>query len=72
MSIRDAIFTTAAVALSGLALAGILGTDAYSAAAGAEARGRMALAAHVETGCIDACQRLVARNMAQARAGGRP
>ena len=43
MSIRDGIFTTVAVALSGVALAGLLATDAYSQAAGAEARGLKAL-----------------------------
>ena len=56
MSIRDGIFTTVAVALSGVALAGLLGTDAYSQAAGAEARGLKALSMQVELGsdaCID-------------------
>jgi hypothetical protein len=47
--IRDGIFTTVAVALSGVALAGLLGTDAYSQAASAEARGLQALALQVET-----------------------
>jgi hypothetical protein len=56
MSIRDGIFTTVAVALSGVALAGLLGTDAYSQAAGAEARGLKALSMQVELGseaCVD-------------------
>jgi hypothetical protein len=51
MSIRDGIFTTVAVAISGVALAGLLGTDAYSSAAGAEARGFHALAAQVKMVC---------------------
>lgn len=51
MSIRDGIFTTVAVALSGVALAGLLGTDAYSQAAGAEARGLKALSMEVEMRC---------------------
>ena len=54
MSIRDGIFTTVAVALSGVALAGLLGTDAYSQAAGAEARGLKALSMQVELGS-EAC-----------------
>lgn len=49
MSMRDGIFTTVAVTLSGVALAGLLGTDAYSQAAGAEARGLKALSMQVET-----------------------
>ena len=56
MSIRDGIFPTVAVALSGVALAGLLGTDAYSQAAGAEARGLKALSMQVELGsaaCVD-------------------
>ena len=52
---RDGIFTTVAVALSGVALAGLLGTDAYSQAAGAEARGLKALSMQVEMVC-DGCQ----------------
>lgn len=51
MSIRDGIFTAVAVALSGVALAGLLGTDAYSQAAGAEARGLKALSMQVEMSC---------------------
>ena len=51
MSMRDGIFTTVAVALSGVALAGLLGTDAYSQAAGAEARGLKALSMQMEMGC---------------------
>ncbi|MFN3789073.1 hypothetical protein [Massilia sp.] len=55
MSMRDGIFTTVAVALSGVALAGLLGTDAYSQAAGAEARGLKALSMQVETQSLLAC-----------------
>ena len=55
MSMRDGIFTTVAVALSGVALAGLLGTDAYSQAAGAEARGLKALSMQLVMGC-DACE----------------
>jgi outer membrane murein-binding lipoprotein Lpp len=54
MSMRDGIFTTVAVALSGVALAGLLATDAYSQAASAEARGLKALSMQVEMSC-DAC-----------------
>ena len=54
MSIRNAIFNAVAVALGGLALAGLLGTDAYSQAAGAEARGLQALSLQMEMGC-DEC-----------------
>jgi hypothetical protein len=54
MSMRDGIFTTVAVALSGVALAGLLGTDAYSKAAGAEARGLKALSMQIEMRC-DEC-----------------
>ena len=54
MSMRDGIFTTVAVALSGVAVAGLLATDAYSQAAGAEARGLKALSMQVEMRC-DAC-----------------
>jgi hypothetical protein len=54
MSMRDGIFTTVAVALSGVAVAGLLATDVYSQAAGAEARGLKALSSQVEMRC-DAC-----------------
>ncbi len=56
MSIRDGIFTTVAVALSGVALAGLLGTDAYSQAAGAEARGLKALSMQVEARTAMDCE----------------
>ena len=58
MSIRDGIFTTVAVALSGVALAGLLGTDAYSQAAGAEARGLKALSMQMEMGQEAKAERL--------------
>lgn len=48
MSMRDGIYTTVALALSGVALAGLLGTDAYSQAASAEARGLQALSLQIE------------------------
>ncbi|MGH8853125.1 MAG: hypothetical protein ACREWI_02490 [Telluria sp.] len=70
MSRRDGIFTTVAVALSGVALAGLLGTDAYSQAAGAEARGLKALAMQVEMNC-DACREQEAGRWAAAPAGVR-
>jgi len=64
MSIRDGIFTTVAVSLSGIALAGLLGTDAYSQAAGAEARGLKALSMQMVTRSAldcDACPAKVER-----------
>lgn len=70
MSMRDGIFTTVAVALSGVALAGLLGTDAYSQAAGAEARGLQALSMQVEMRC-DACPDGKAGRWAVAPQGGR-
>jgi len=55
MSIRDGIFTTVAVTLSGVALAGLLCTDAYSRAAGAEARGVRALSMQMQMSCVGDC-----------------
>lgn len=55
MSIRDGIFTTVAVTLSGVALAGLLCTDAYSRAAGAEARGVHALSLQIQMSCAGDC-----------------
>ncbi|MFC0254671.1 hypothetical protein [Massilia consociata] len=72
MSMRDGIFTTVAVALSGLALAGLLGTDAYSRAAGAEARGLKALSMQVEMQCGTPCEGNDAERWAAAPKGGRP
>ena len=71
MRIRDGIFTTVAVALSGVALAGLLGTDAYSQAAGAEARGLQALSMQVEMRC-DECPEGKTDRWAVLPQGGRP
>ena len=71
MRIRDGIFTTVAVALSGVALAGLLGTDTYSQAAGAEARGLQALSMQVEMRC-DGCPEGKADRWAVLPQGGRP
>jgi hypothetical protein len=43
MRIRDSIVGTAALAISTLAMAGVVGSGAYAQAAGAEARGLHAL-----------------------------
>ncbi|CAN7193773.1 hypothetical protein [Massilia sp. LjRoot122] len=72
MSMRDGIFTTVAVALSGVALAGLLGTDAYSQAAGAEARGLKALSMQVEMQCGTPCEDGQAGRWAVANEGARP
>lgn len=69
MSMRDGIFTTVAVTLSGVALAGLLGTDAYSQAAGAEARGLKALSMQLELDC-DACPEGESSRWAAAPEGG--
>jgi hypothetical protein len=50
MKHRDGIFATVAVALSSLALAGIVHTDEFSQAASAEAKGYDALAHEVLRG----------------------
>jgi len=71
MSIRDGIFTTVAVALSGVALAGLLGTDAYSQAAGAEARGLKALSMQLEVSCEE-CPEPDGSRWAALPEGGRP
>ena len=74
MSMRDGIFTTVAVALSGVALAGLLGTDAYSQAAGAEARGLKALSMQMGTQAAldcDACREVKAERLAAMPEGGR-
>lgn len=55
MSMRDGIFTTVAVGLSGMALAALLCTDAYSRAAGAEARGVHALSLQMQMSCSGDC-----------------
>ena len=72
MSMRDGIFTTVAVTLSGVALAGLLGTDAYSQAAGAEARGLKALSMQVEMQCGDPCKDGKTDRWAVADEGARP
>ena len=75
MRIRDGIFTTVAVALSGVALAGLLGTDAYSRAAGAEARGLKALSMQVEAQLVlpcDDCPEGKGERWAAAPQEGRP
>jgi len=54
-NIQNGIFTTVAVALSGVALAGLLCTDAYSRAAGAEARGFHALSLEMQVSCAGDC-----------------
>jgi hypothetical protein len=51
MSIRNGIYNTVALALGALAMASLLGTDAYSQAAGAEARGLKALSMQIELSC---------------------
>lgn len=53
--IQDGIFTTVAVAVSGVALAALLCTDAYSRAAGAEARGVHALSLEMQMSCAGDC-----------------
>ena len=73
MSIRDGIFTTVAVALSWVALAGLLGTDAYSQAAGAEARvrpGSLPLPRVRDQGLGGAADAAAVRVVRAAAAGG--
>ena len=55
MKHRDGIFATIALALSSFALAGMMYTDAYSAAAGTEVRGVNALTHEVIGGDMVAC-----------------
>jgi tagatose-1,6-bisphosphate aldolase non-catalytic subunit AgaZ/GatZ len=55
MHIRDGIFTTVAVAVSGILLAVVLCTDAYSRAASAEARGFHALSLEMQMSCAGEC-----------------
>ncbi len=54
-NIQDGIFTTVAIAVSGVALAALLCTDAYSRAAGAEARGFHALSLEMQISCAGDC-----------------
>jgi len=54
MTHKDGIVATIALALSTLAMAGVVGSGAYAQAAGAEARGVQALSnAVIETVCPD-------------------
>ena len=55
MKYRDGIFATIAVALTSVALAGVVYTDAYSQAARSEASGLRALTHQVESGDNVAC-----------------
>ena len=55
MKHRDGIFATIALTLSSFALAGMMYTDAYSAAAGTEVRGVNALTHEVIGGDLVAC-----------------
>lgn len=66
MSIRNATFNAVALALGGLALAGLLGTDVYSQAARAEAHGLQALSLQMEMGC-DTCPIGDANRLAQVQ-----
>ncbi len=55
MTHKDGIVATIALALSTLAMAGVVGSGAYAQAAGAEARGVQALSnAVIETVCPEA------------------
>ena len=71
MSIRNAVFNILAVAIGAVALAGLLGTDAYSQAAGAEARGLKALSLQMEMNC-DSCPDGDATRLALAPTGSQP
>ncbi|MGJ9417146.1 hypothetical protein ACHAC9_05170 [Massilia sp. CMS3.1] len=53
MKVRDSILATIALAISTLAMAGMVGSGAYAQAAGAEARGVHALSAMAQTLCDD-------------------
>lgn len=55
MKYRDGIFTTIALALTSVALAGVVYTDAYSQTAKAEVSGFRALTEQVEGGYALAC-----------------
>lgn len=55
MKYRDGIFATIALALTSVALAGVVYTDAYSQTAKAEASGLRALIQQVESGNAVAC-----------------
>jgi len=68
--IQDGIFTTVAVALSGVALAALLCTDAYSRAAGAEARGVHALSLEMQMSCAGDCADIDERIVQLQKQGG--
>jgi len=70
-SIRDGIFTTVAVSISGIALAALLCTDAYSRAAGAEARGVHALSLEMQMSCAGDCAEVDARIVQLQKEGAR-
>ena len=56
MKVRDSMVATIAVAVSTLAMAGVVGSGAYAQAAGAEARGVHALSSAVaHTLCNESC-----------------
>jgi hypothetical protein len=55
MKYRDGIFATIALALTSVALAGVVYTDAYSQTAKAEVSGFRALTQQVESGDTVAC-----------------
>jgi hypothetical protein len=69
-NIQNGIFTTVAVALSGVALAALLCTDAYSRAAGAEARGVHALSLEMQMSCVGDCAGVDARIVELQKQGG--
>ena len=69
-NIQNGIFTTVAVALSGVALAALLCTDAYSRAAGAEARGFHALSLEMQMSCAGDCAGVDARIVELQKQGG--
>jgi hypothetical protein len=60
MKYRDGIFATIALALTSVALAGVVYTDAYSQTAKAEVSGFRALTHQVESGDAIACDDTVA------------
>lgn len=69
-NIQNGIFTTVAVALSGVALAALLCTDAYSRAAGAEARGVHALSLEMQMSCVGDCAGVDERIVELQKQGG--
>ena len=69
-NIQDGIFTTVAVAVSGIALAALLCTDAYSRAAGAEARGVHALSLEMQISCAGDCAEVDERIVQLQKQGG--